>query len=152
MTMDDASPLREIIRPGTHVDCEHGFVLLSWHDLDEAALVAADDGWGVIQLTEDDIKDRLATSEEVVMKRYDLDGEWWERIADPETPNTPAATLEIPTEKDVTYIRELIQRGYSEIEPQYEAAAADPQDGNEGIVRAGSLYQELLAQLNNQDN
>lgn len=67
------APLREFIRPGTHVNSEHGFVLLGWHPEKDEALVAADDGWGVITLTEGDILDRLACSERVVITHYDPD-------------------------------------------------------------------------------
>jgi hypothetical protein len=82
--MESEAPLREFIRPGTHVNSEHGFTLLAWHDEESKALVCPDDGWGVIVLTKDDITDRLGCSEKFVVTHYDLDTDPFRMVNDEE--------------------------------------------------------------------
>ena len=61
----------------------------------------------------------------------------------------PAAVLAIPEDGDAEVILRAIEDAYGEIEEAYEAAAVDD-TAKEAVVREGSLYQELFAQLSDQ--
>jgi len=65
--------------------------------------------------------------------------------------DNPAAVLVIPTEADVPHVREVFEEAYDRIESEYAVVRSDstgPHD--ERVLREGSLYQELLAQLTGQ--
>ena len=64
----------------------------------------------------------------------------------------PAAVLVIPDEEDLPVARGLLETAYHRIEPEYTAAPAEPTDSHdERLLREGSLYQELLGQLSEQE-
>jgi len=60
----------------------------------------------------------------------------------------PAATLEIPVEKDIPIVLEMLEREYERVEDEYimtEDLSTKPE-----VARRGSLCQELFAQLSDQ--
>lgn len=61
----------------------------------------------------------------------------------------PAAVLAIPESEDVAIIRRLIETGYNKVSDEYTRLDADEMD--ELVARQGSLCQELLGQLNDQE-
>lgn len=64
----------------------------------------------------------------------------------------PAAVLAIPCDDDVPIIRALLEDAYDEIEDYYVAGESTPRSVSEfDVLREGSLYQELIAQLNEGD-
>lgn len=66
----------------------------------------------------------------------------------------PAAVLAIPTEEDVETIDWLLRRAFNDIRRDYELVGANADKpyspAEESVMTEGSLYQELIAQLNNQ--
>lgn len=63
----------------------------------------------------------------------------------------PAAVLAVPTDEDIEVVRETLEEAYSEIEDEYVRIPEEPETlREERIMTTGSLYQELLAQLNSQ--
>lgn len=62
-----------------------------------------------------------------------------------------SATLHLPMDDDVEVIRHLLEREYDKIEDEYAMIPEEPRNEyEEQIMLEGSLFQELLAQLNNQ--
>jgi hypothetical protein len=61
----------------------------------------------------------------------------------------PAAVLAIPEDEDAELILRALEDAYAEIEDAYETAAVDD-TAKKAVVREGSLYQELFAQLSDQ--
>jgi len=60
----------------------------------------------------------------------------------------PTATLEIPVEKDIPVVIEMLESEYENIRDEYEREEHDEMSDN--VARKGSLCQELFAQLSNQ--
>jgi len=66
--------------------------------------------------------------------------------------DNPAAVLVIPTEADVPHVREVLETAYDRIESEYVRVPSDPETSrDERVLREGSLYQELLGQLSDQE-